>query len=134
MTTRELKQHIVAYPFLHTPREIFEYFQLTYSAFVIRETHIIAYINSHTNLFCSPRCAWFNLNDNIELSCKAYHMLFKNIEVLQQYCYSQRCCHCRKLLCVLDNSNLYAEPMYDFSVETFEIKYSELLRFHTVHH
>jgi len=130
-----IKRHIIAYPFLHTDRELFEYFELTHSSFVLREAHIAADSGDSIILFCSPRCAWFNYNNKYtELRCNAFHKLFREIGVLQQYCRTQRCSRCQKLLCVLDNQNLYAEPMYDFVVETFEIEYSELIRSNTVHH
>lgn len=128
--SRYRTRHIVAYPFLHTKQDILEYFRLTYSAFVIRET----FISVESIIFCSPRCAWFNFNNEfIELKKTACHKLFKTIECLQQYCNIRRCSHCQKYLCMLDNRSLYAQPS-DFESETFDISYTELVRFHTVHH
>lgn len=132
MSDRVRRRHIARYPFLHSESEVYGFFCLNYSPFVVRETYITY---DHTLFFCSNRClSKIDSCENSQLQTKAFHRLFKEISVLQEYCSTQQCSHCSKYLCLLDNNNLYAEPTYEFVVEIFEIVYTDLTRLRTVHH
>jgi len=131
-------RHIVKYPFNHSEREVYEYFRQLNSAFVVREVRY-SFDDNTTDIFCSFECAnyinqaYFESN-LINLSFKAYHVMFKDINVLQMYCQRRRCLACRKYTTVCDNSNLYAEPEEDYVIQVFPIiNYTDNLLRSTVH-
>jgi len=134
MPVQSESHHIAAYPFLHTEREVFQLFMLNHSVFTVRETYII--LNSNfSQLFCSRRCALFNAEcETVNLQYKAFHKIFKEIVILQNYCSTRQCSKCEKYLCVLAPFNLYAEPLDDFEIESIPILYTDLLRLQTIHH
>jgi len=118
-------QHIAKYPFTHSEREVYEYFRQLHSAFVVREVRY-SFDDNIIDIFCSFDCAnYINLayfgSNLINLSFKAYHVMFKNINVLQMYCQRRRCLACRKYVTICVNRNLYAEPEEDYVIQVFPI-------------
>lgn len=98
-------QHIVKYPFTHSERDVYEYFRQLHSAFVLREVRYS--IDDNTgDIFCSFECAdHFNQThfgtNLLNLRFDAFHIMFKDINVLQIYCQRRRCMVCQKYTTVV---------------------------------
>lgn len=92
-------QHIAKYPFAHNEREVYEYFLRRYSSFVLREVRL--YFEDIDCIFCSLEYAsHFNrehYGSNLFNICfDAFHLMFKDISVLQTYSERRRCMVCQK--------------------------------------
>jgi len=131
-------RHIAKYPFTHSEREVYEYFRQLHSAFVVREVRY-SFDDNIIDIFCSFECANYINQTYFEsnltnLSIKAYHVMFKDINVLQIYSQRRRCLACRKYTTVCDNRNLYAEPEEDYVIQVFPIiNFTDDLLRSTVH-
>lgn len=114
--------HIAKYPFSHSEREVYEYFLRQHSSFVVREVRL--YFEDIDGIFCTLECAnHFNrvhYGSNLFNVCfDAFHIMFKDISVLQTYCQRRRCIVCQKYTTVCDDQNLYAEPNEDYVFQVF---------------
>lgn len=131
-------QHITKYSFAHSERDVYEYFRQTHSAFVVREVRY-SFNDNIDDIFCSFECAnYFNQthfsSNLINLHFDAFHIMFKEINVLQTYCQRPRCVACQKYTTVCDNQNVYAEPSEDYILRVFPIfNYASDLLQSTVH-
>lgn len=130
-------QHIEKYPFAHSEREVYEYFLRHHSSFVLREVRL--YFEDIDCIFCSLDCASHfnrvNYGSNLFNICfDAFHLMFKDISVLQTYSERRRCAVCQKYTTVCDNQNLYAEPNEDYVFHVYLMyNYPDDLLQSTVH-
>lgn len=130
-------QHIAKYPFAHSEREVYEYFLRQHSSFVLREVRL--YFEDIDCIFCSLECAsHFNrehYGSNLFNICfDAFHLMFKDISVLQTYSERRRCMVCQKYTTVCDDQNLYAEPSGDYVFQVYLMyNYPDDLLQSTVH-
>lgn len=82
-----VRRHIAQYSFLHSEKEVYNFFSSRNSAFVIRE---IYFINNSNFLTCSQNCAWFsslirktiqNFKKNLFIDFLNQLLYYKNIVV-----------------------------------------------------
>ncbi|CAI6355720.1 unnamed protein product [Macrosiphum euphorbiae] len=131
-------RHIAKYSFAHSERDVYEYFRQTHSAFVVREVRY-SFNGYIVDIFCSFECAnYFNqthFSSNLDnLRFDAFHIMFKEINVLMYYCQRRRCITCQKYTTVCDSQNSYAEPSEDYIQQVYPIfNYTADLLQSTVH-
>jgi len=131
-------RHIAKYPFTHSECDVYEYYRQVNSAFIVREVRY-SFDNKIDDTFCSFECANYfkqaHLSSNLmNLSFDIFHLMFKEINVLQTYCRRRRCMVCQNYTTICDNQNSYVEPSEDYVLKVIPIiNYTEYLLRSTVH-